>query len=72
MVGLETELSLKWRHHSALNTGLAWERSSTQLGLDEELTVEKLGRGIEWRARDGRINVVLSSDGVTTNYISHF
>ena len=70
MIGLKTELSLKWRHHSALNTGLAWERSSTQLGLDEELAVEKLGGGIEWRARDGRINIVLSSNGVTTSYIS--
>ena len=65
VVGLETELALKRRHHGTLNAGFAWERSSAQLSVDEELAVEQLGGRVKWRARDRRINVVLGGNGVS-------
>lgn len=69
VVGLETELALKRRHHSTLNAGFAWERRSTKLGVDEELAVEQLGGRVEWRARDRRINVVLGSNSVSDSSV---
>lgn len=68
MVGLETELALKRRLHRTLNTGLARETGAAQLSLDEELTVEESRRGVERCARDGRVNVVLRSNGMSKRW----
>ena len=64
MVRLQPELALERRHHRALYTRLAWERRPAQLRLDEELAVEDRGRGVERRARDRRVDIVLRGDGV--------
>ena len=64
MIRLETELALERRLHGALNTSLAGEQGATELSVDEELAVEDGRGGVEGSARDRRVNVVLSSDGV--------
>ena len=44
------------------------ESRATQLGLDEELTVHDSRSGVERRAGDRWVDVVLSSDGVTVEF----
>ena len=64
MVGLETEFTLEWGEDGSLDTTLAGERETTELGVDEELTVED-GRGrVEGSAWDGWVNIVLGSNSV--------
>ena len=64
VVGLETEFTLEWGEDGSLETTLAGERETTELGVDEELTVED-GRGrVEGSAWDGWVNIVLGSNGV--------
>ena len=64
MVGLQAELALERGHDGALNTTLAGEQDAAKLSIDEELAVEDGRSGVEGRARDRRVNVVLGSDGV--------
>ena len=40
------------------------ESSAAQLSLDEELAIHDRRRRVEGRARDGRVDIVLSGDGV--------
>ena len=47
-----------------MNATLARERGTAQLGLDEELAVIYRGSRVERGARDGRVDIVLSSDSV--------
>lgn len=64
MVRLETELALERRLHGALNTALSGEEHAAKLGVDEELAVEDRRRRVEGRARNRRVDVVLSSNRV--------
>ena len=64
MVGLQAELALKRRHDGTLDADFSWEAGATELGVDEELAVKEFRSRVEGRARDGRVNVVLCSDGV--------
>lgn len=63
-VGLETELAAERRLDLTLVAAVAGEESAAELSLDEELGVEQLGGGVERRSRNGRVNVVSSSDRV--------
>ncbi len=40
------------------------ESFTAELSLDEELSVHDLRSGVERSVRDGRVNVILSRDGV--------
>lgn len=64
VVRLETELSLEGGLDLTLVATRAGEGSSGELSLDEELTVHDGGSRVEGGAGDGRVNVVLGSDGV--------
>ena len=64
VVRLKTHFTLQRRLHGALDAAFAREERTTELGLDEELAVEDVRGRVEWGARDGRVNIVLSSDGV--------
>ena len=63
-VGLETELAVERRLDLALVAARAGEQRAAELGLDEELSVEHLGRRVERRAGDRRVDQVGSGDGV--------
>lgn len=47
-----------------INRCLPWEESTTELSLDEELSIEDLGGRVEGGSGDGLVNVIGSSDGV--------
>ena len=64
MVGLETHHTLDSRLDFTLLTTLAGEGSTTKLSLQEELSVEDSGGGVEGGSWDSWVNVVGSSDGV--------
>lgn len=64
VVGLEAELALQRGLDGALDAALPGERGPAQLRLDEELAVHDRGGGVEGRARDRRVDVVLCGDGV--------
>ena len=64
VVRLETEFALERRHDGSLNATFAREYDTTKLSVNEELAIEDLRCGVEGSARDSRVNVVLSSDGV--------
>lgn len=64
-VGLQTDLTSQGRHHFTLVSGGTGEERAAELGLDEELSVEDAGRGVERSSGDGLVNVVGSRDGVT-------
>ena len=64
MVRLQTHLAAEGRGHRTLDAALAGEGLAAQLRLEEELGVEDLGRRVEWRARDGRVDEVSGGDGV--------
>ena len=64
MVGLETHLTAEWGDDGALDASLAGEGLATELGLDEELSVEDGRGGIEGRARDGGVDKVGGGNGV--------
>lgn len=63
-VGLEAELAAERGLDLTLVAAVAGEERAAELGLDEELRVEQLGGGVEGRSRDGRVDVVGSSDRV--------
>ena len=65
MVGLETELALEGGEDGALDTTLAGERETTELGVDEELAIKDVRSGVERRAWDGRVDIILSGNGVS-------
>ena len=69
MVRLEAELALEWGLHGTLDTALAGEERAAKLRLDEELSVKDARSRVEWRARDGRVDVVLSGNGVARNEV---
>lgn len=64
VIGLKAHLALEGRLHGALDAGLAGEEYATELGVDEELTVEQSGCRVEGCARDGRVDIVSSAGGV--------
>ena len=45
--------------------GIPWEEDSPQLGLNEELRVKSLWRGVEGSSRDAWVNMVSSRYRVT-------
>ena len=55
-VGLQPDLAAEWGLDLTLITGSAGEERAAELGLDEELRVEPVGRGVEGRARDGSVD----------------
>ena len=64
VVGLETHFTLERGFDLTLVATSAGEERSTELSLDEELSIENLGRGVEGRSGDAWVNVVSGSDGV--------
>ena len=57
-VGLETQLAVERRLDLALVSTRAGEERAAELGLDEELGVERRGRRVERKARLRRVDVV--------------
>ena len=60
----EAELAAEGRLDLADVGAVAGEEGALEEGLDEELRVERAGRGVERRAGDRRVDVVLRGDGV--------
>ncbi len=63
-VGLQPDLAAERGLDLALVAPRAGEERAAELGLDEELGVEELGRRVEGRSGDGGVDVVGSRDGV--------
>ena len=63
-VGLETKLAAQRRLDFTLVSASSGEERATELGLDEELSVEDLRRRVEGGSGDAWVNKVGCSDGV--------
>ena len=49
----------------SIHRDIPWEESTTELSLDEELAIHDRGGGVEGRARDGWVDIVLGGCGVS-------
>ncbi len=69
-VGLETELAAEGRLDLTLVAARAGEERTTELRLDEELSVEELRRRVEGGSGDRGVDVVGRGDSVATGELS--
>ena len=46
---------------------IPWEECSAKLGLNKELSVEREWSRVEWRSRDGWVNVIGCGDRVASS-----
>ena len=63
-VGLQPNLAVQRGLDLSLVRAVAGEECAAELGLDEELRVEREGSAVEGSARNGRVDEISSCDGV--------